>query len=170
MKRIINITQNVKSKLSFVTFSLSVRFAAIFLLVVLFVLYKIRLQHCSAQHWRRHENRKALMSLLFSFFFSAFAVEVRFIICLEWVWSTSEWVPWSITLTRSDQIKTQQKLISYLLRCCISLFPQSRERESITNHLITFASNGYRTAQPLPQEPCIAHKNQIKSCSFCILK
>ncbi len=58
------------------------------------------------------------------FFINTFALEVSFIICLEWVWSTSAWVPW----TRSDQIKTQQKRISYLLRCCISPFPLSRER------------------------------------------
>lgn len=64
-------------------------------------------------------------------------------------------------LTRSDQIKTQQKLISYLLRCCISLFPQSRERGSITNHLITFASNGYERHSPYPRSPALHIKIKL---------
>lgn len=42
VKHIINFTQNVKSKLSFVAFSLSVRFVAIFMLVVICSLFYIK--------------------------------------------------------------------------------------------------------------------------------
>jgi len=56
---------------------------------------------------KKMEERKALMSLLFSALGLCFALEVSFIICLEWVWSTSKWVPWSITLTAADLIKSK---------------------------------------------------------------